>query len=76
MDGVEWSDKISSTRDLDDREKEVFAGRLRFFSSDCGWYDEVDDPDVDRRFDEVEVDESEIFLFLGPAAADAAERDE
>ena len=76
MDGVEWSDKISSTRDLEDREKEVFAGLLRFFSSACSWYDEVDDPEVDRRFDEVEVDESETFLFLGPAAADAEERDE
>ena len=73
MDGAEWSDKISSIRDLEDREKEVFAGRFKFFSSTCGWYEEVDDPEVDRRFDE--VDESDIFRFLGPAAADAAERD-
>jgi len=69
---VEWSDKISSTLDLEDREKEVLAGLFGFLSSVA--YDEVDDPDVDRRLDE--VDESDIFLFLDPAAADAAEREE
>ena len=56
--------RISSTRD---REREND-------SLPCLWNEEVEEPDVDLKFEEVE--ESEIFLFLGPAMFEAAEREE
>ena len=56
--------RISSTRD---REREND-------SLPCLWNEEVDEPDVDLKFEEVE--ESDIFLFLGPAMFEAAEREE
>jgi hypothetical protein len=66
-DVVELSDKTSSTRD---REREndslpcLFSGK-----------EEVDEPDVDLKFEEVE--ESEIFLFLiPPARVDTADKEE
>jgi hypothetical protein len=75
--GVEWSDKTSSTLDLD-LENDSFD--LFPFSWFWLWYsgfggkEEVDDPEIDRRFEE--VDESDIFLFLIPTALDTAEREE
>ena len=56
--------RISSTLD---REREND-------SLPCLWNEEVDEPDVDLKLEEVE--ESEIFLFLGPATFETAERDE
>jgi len=63
-DVVLLSERISSTLE---REREND-------SLPCLWNEEVEDPDVDLRFEEVE--ESEIFLFLGPTMLEAAEREE
>ena len=40
----------------------------------CLWNEEVEEPDVNLKFEEVE--ESDMFLFLGPAMFEAAEREE
>jgi hypothetical protein len=61
---VVLSERISSTRDLE-REND---------SLPCLWNEEVDEPDVDLKFEE--VDESDMFLFLGPTMFEAAEREE
>jgi hypothetical protein len=63
---VVWvSVRVSSTRDLE-REND---------SLPClPGNEEVEEPDVERRFEEVE--ESDMFLFLGPAMFEAAEREE
>ena len=60
------SERISSTRE---REREND-------SLPCLWNEEVEEPDVERRFEE--VDESDIFLFLGtpPTVVETAEREE
>jgi len=58
------SERISSTLE---REREND-------SLPCLWNEEVEEPDVERRLGE--VDESEIFLFLGPTMLEAAEREE
>jgi hypothetical protein len=63
-DVVALSERISSTRD---REQEND-------SLPCLWNEEVEEPDVDLKFEEVE--ESEMFLFLGPAMFETAEREE
>jgi hypothetical protein len=66
---VVLSERISSTRDL---ERENDSLPCLFPPSGK---EEVDEPDVDLKFEE--VDESEMFLFLGPPArVDTAEREE
>jgi hypothetical protein len=60
------SERISSTRD---RERENDSLPCLFSGNE-----EVEEPDVDLMLEE--VDESDMFRFLGPAMFEAAEREE